>query len=105
MEDLIPHVVKAARIVLNNPSNQASVDHFELLKKQWTDNVEKLRGLVDDAIDSHAFIRENGLSTFIYFLLFFSDIVSLELSINLSANYYDYSLLPSFGQHSTSVFH
>lgn len=43
-----------------NPNNQASVEHFELLKKQWMDNVEKLRGLVDEAIDTTAFIRANG---------------------------------------------
>ena len=60
VDDLIPHVVKAARIVLTNPSNQVSVEHFELLKKQWTDNMEKLRGLVDEATDTADFIRANG---------------------------------------------
>jgi len=59
----VPHVVKAARIVLMNPSNQASVEHFELLKKQWLENAEKLRSLVDEAIDTAAFIRANGAST------------------------------------------
>jgi len=60
---LVPHVVKAARIVLMNPSNQASVEHFELLKKQWLENAEKLRSLVDEAIDTAAFIRANGMFT------------------------------------------
>jgi len=54
-------VVKAARIVLMNPSNQASVEHFELIKKQWLENAEKLRSLVDEAIDTAAFIRANGM--------------------------------------------
>jgi len=58
--DLIPHVIKAARIVLMNPDNQASVEHFELLKKQWMENAEKLRGLVDEAVDTAAFICANG---------------------------------------------
>jgi len=53
-------VVKAARIVLMNPSNQESAEHFELLKKQWLENAEKLRSLVDEAIDTAAFIRANG---------------------------------------------
>lgn len=53
-------MVKAARIVLMNPANQASVEHFELLKGQWTENMEKLRGLIDEAIDTAAFIRANG---------------------------------------------
>lgn len=57
---MVPQVVKAARIVLMNPSNQASVEHFELLKKQWLENAEKLRSLVDEAIDTAAFIRANG---------------------------------------------
>ena len=60
VDDLIPHMAKAARIVLMNPANQASVEHFELLKGQWMDNMEKLRGLVDEAIDTAAFIRANG---------------------------------------------
>lgn len=64
---MVPHVVKAARIVLMNPSNQASVEHFELLKKQWLENAEKLRSLVDEAIDTAAFIRANGmLSTMLH---------------------------------------
>ena len=46
-----------------NPSNQASVEHFELLKKQWLENAEKLRSLVDEAIDTAAFIRANGISS------------------------------------------
>ena len=57
---MVPHVVKAAHIVLMNPSNQESAEHFELLKKQWLENAEKLRSLVDEAIDTAAFIRANG---------------------------------------------
>lgn len=61
--DLSPQVVNAARIVLINPENQAAVDHFDLLKKQWTENLERLRTLVDEATDTEAFIRatEDGI--------------------------------------------
>ena len=55
--------MKAGHIVLMNPSNQASVEHFDLLKKQWLENAEKLRSLVDEAIDTTAFIRANGTFT------------------------------------------
>ena len=43
-----------------NPGNQASQEHFELLKKQWLDNMEKLRDLVDEATDTAAFIKAQG---------------------------------------------
>ena len=58
--DLTPQVVKAARIVLNAPGNSAAAEHFELLKNQWTENIEKLRSLVDEAVDTAAFIRACG---------------------------------------------
>ena len=58
--DLTPQVVKAGRIVLSNPDNPAAVEHFDLLKKQWLDNMEKLRGFVDEATDTVAFIKACG---------------------------------------------
>ena len=60
VNDLTPQVIKAARIVLQNPDNQAAVAHFDLLKEQWTDNMEKLRGLVDEATDTVGFIKACG---------------------------------------------
>lgn len=69
---MIPHVEKAARIVLVNPNNQASVEHFELVKKQWMDNMEKLRGLLDTAIDAAAFIRANGVCFVVNYLAYLS---------------------------------
>ena len=60
VKDLTPQIVNAARVLFTNPNNQAAVEHFELLKKQWTDNMERLRGLVDEAVDTAAFIRAEG---------------------------------------------
>lgn len=37
-------VVSAARILLRNPGNQAAYEHFETMKNQWIDNVEKMTG-------------------------------------------------------------
>ncbi|XP_045177290.1 vinculin-like isoform X7 [Mercenaria mercenaria] len=61
--DLTPQVTTAARIVFSNPDNQAAVEHFELLKKQWSDNMERMRNLVDEAVDSTALIKaeEEGI--------------------------------------------
>jgi len=39
-------VVSAARILLRNPGNQAAYEHFETMKNQWIDNVEKMTGKV-----------------------------------------------------------
>lgn len=39
--ELTPQVVSAARILLRNPGNQAAYEHFETMKNQWIDNVEK----------------------------------------------------------------
>ncbi|ELV10064.1 Vinculin [Tupaia chinensis] len=49
-------VVSAARILLRNPGNQAAYEHFETMKNQWIDNVEKMTGLVDEAIDTKSLL-------------------------------------------------
>ncbi|KAM9462956.1 vinculin-like [Clarias gariepinus] len=54
--DLTPQVVSAARILLKNPGNQAAHEHFETMKNQWIDNVEKMTTLVDEAIDTKSLL-------------------------------------------------
>ncbi|XP_051958829.1 vinculin b isoform X1 [Xyrauchen texanus] len=54
--ELTPQVVSAARILLKNPGNQAASEHFETMKNQWIDNVEKMTGLVDEAIDTRSLL-------------------------------------------------
>ncbi|KAK1794148.1 hypothetical protein P4O66_011044 [Electrophorus voltai] len=54
--DLTPQVVSAARILLKNPGNQAAQEHFETMKNQWIDNVEKMTALVDEAIDTKSLL-------------------------------------------------
>ena len=71
MNDLTPQISTAARIVFSNPDNQAAVEHFELLKKQWNDNMERLRGLVDEAVDSTALIKAEGRPRLHYRLAYF----------------------------------
>uniref|UniRef100_A0AAY4AZP7 Vinculin n=1 Tax=Denticeps clupeoides TaxID=299321 RepID=A0AAY4AZP7_9TELE len=54
--ELTPQVVLAARILLKNPGNQAAYEHFETMKNQWIDNIEKMTGLVDEAIDTKSLL-------------------------------------------------
>ncbi|KAK3529069.1 hypothetical protein QTP70_016005, partial [Hemibagrus guttatus] len=54
--DITPQVVSAARILLKNPGNQAAHEHFETMKNQWIDNVEKMTTLVDEAIDTRSLL-------------------------------------------------
>ncbi|XP_018543764.1 vinculin isoform X2 [Lates calcarifer] len=42
--ELTPQVTSAARILLKNPGNKAAYEHFDTMKNQWIDNVEKLTG-------------------------------------------------------------
>ncbi|XP_030627461.1 vinculin a isoform X2 [Chanos chanos] len=54
--ELTPQVTSAARILLRNPGNQAAHEHFETMKNQWIDNIEKMTGLVDEAIDTKSLL-------------------------------------------------
>ncbi|TGZ59859.1 hypothetical protein CRM22_008850 [Opisthorchis felineus] len=38
------------------PHEQATVDHFALMRQHWTDTAERMRTLVDEAVDANAFI-------------------------------------------------
>ena len=60
VDDLTPQVTTAAKIVFQDPTNQAAQEHFDLMKKRWMDNMERLRGLVDEAVDSSALIKAEG---------------------------------------------
>ncbi|KAK7930788.1 hypothetical protein WMY93_007183 [Mugilogobius chulae] len=54
--ELTPQVTSAARILLKNPGNKAAYEHFDMMKNQWIDNVERLTGLVDEAIDTKSLL-------------------------------------------------
>ena len=56
-ESLCPQLVNAGRIRLTHPENKAADEHFENLRKQYADTVQRMRGLVDEAVDTIAFIR------------------------------------------------
>ncbi|KAM6956781.1 vinculin-like isoform 3-T3 [Aplochiton taeniatus] len=54
--ELTPQVTSAGVILLKNPGNQAAYEHFDTMKNQWIDNVEKLTSLVDEAIDTKSLL-------------------------------------------------
>ncbi|XP_062285859.1 vinculin-like isoform X3 [Scomber scombrus] len=54
--ELTPQVTSAARILLKNPGNKAAYEHFDTMKNQWIDNIERLTGLVDEAIDTKSLL-------------------------------------------------
>lgn len=60
VNDLTPQVITAARVLFANPNNQAAVEHFDQMKSRWAGNVERLRALVDEAVDTPALINAEG---------------------------------------------
>ena len=43
------------------PSNKAADEHFENLRKQYAESIQKVRDLADEVIDSAAFIKASGI--------------------------------------------
>ena len=50
-------MVNAAYLALSFPGNKTCVENLELMQNQWVSNMERLQKLVDDSIDTEAFIR------------------------------------------------
>ncbi|KAK4336646.1 hypothetical protein RND71_044052 [Anisodus tanguticus] len=57
VESLCPQLVNAGRIRLNHPENKNADEHFNNLRKQYADSLQKMRNLVDEAIDTNDFIQ------------------------------------------------
>ena len=57
LESLTPQLVNAGRIRFTHPDNKAADEHFENLRKQYADLVQRMRGQVDEAVDTVAFIK------------------------------------------------
>ncbi|XP_077978237.1 vinculin-like isoform X4 [Glandiceps talaboti] len=63
IRELTPQIIYAGRILLENPGNEeklrheAASEHFEMLKKEWTSQMEMLIGSVDNATDTLSFIK------------------------------------------------
>jgi vinculin len=53
---MTPQVINAGKIRLHNDSASAD-NHFENLRREYADALSRMRGLVDDAIDTGDFVR------------------------------------------------
>lgn len=69
LESVGSQVNMAGRAVMSARQNGASTqlqnaasDHFNLIKRHWTECAERTRNLVDEAIDAKAFIKAQGTS-------------------------------------------
>ena len=51
IDEISPALVQAGRIVLNEPENKPAKEHFELLKDEWSQSVDKLTATLDGAAD------------------------------------------------------
>lgn len=60
MTKLAPQVIRSAEVVLMNPGNEASVEYYNLVKQQWSDNMEKMKTLVDETMDTQSFMKATG---------------------------------------------
>uniref|UniRef100_A0AC35U531 Vinculin n=1 Tax=Rhabditophanes sp. KR3021 TaxID=114890 RepID=A0AC35U531_9BILA len=56
VNSMTPQVINAGKIRLNNDSDSAET-HFENLRREFADCLTRLRGHVDDAIDTGEFVR------------------------------------------------
>ena len=59
MESLIPQLIHAGRIKMVYLDNKAADDHFENLRNQYSDAIQRVRALCDVATDSKAFVQRS----------------------------------------------
>jgi len=57
VESLTPQLVSAGRIRMNYPESKAADEHFQNLVAQYSDSVQHVRALCDEATDSADFIK------------------------------------------------
>ncbi|XP_011311872.1 vinculin isoform X1 [Fopius arisanus] len=57
VESLTPQLVNAGRIRMSYPESKAAHEHFENLRQQYAETMQRTRGLCDEATNSADFIR------------------------------------------------
>jgi vinculin len=60
VQNMTPQVVNAGAIRLHHPDNAAADQHFDNLRREFGDALQRLRALVDEAIDTVDFIKATG---------------------------------------------
>uniref|UniRef100_T1J8S2 Vinculin n=1 Tax=Strigamia maritima TaxID=126957 RepID=T1J8S2_STRMM len=63
VESLTPQLINAGLIRMSYPENKAADEHFENLRKQYAESIQKMRNLGDEATDTVNFIKssEDGI--------------------------------------------
>lgn len=61
---MTPQVINAGKIRLHYPTSKPADEHFENLRREFADALQRLRALVDDAIDTADFIKASGMHSF-----------------------------------------
>ena len=59
-ESLAPQLVSAGRIRMVYPDNRAADEHFENLRAQYADGVNRIRALCDEATDPRSFVEQSA---------------------------------------------
>ncbi|XP_013776382.1 vinculin-like isoform X3 [Limulus polyphemus] len=59
IESLTPQLINAGRIRMAYPTNKAADEHFENLRKQYAESIQKMRNLADEATDTVKFIKNS----------------------------------------------
>lgn len=57
VESLTPQLVNAGRIRMTYPDSKAADEHFENLRQQYAETMQRARALCDEATDSGDFIK------------------------------------------------
>lgn len=57
VESLTPQLINAGRIRMTYPNSKAADEHFENLRQQYSETMQRARALCDEATDSGDFIR------------------------------------------------
>jgi len=57
VESLCPQLQNAGRIRLNHPENKNADENFNNLRNEYANSLQKMRNLVDEAIDTNDFIQ------------------------------------------------
>lgn len=57
LESLTPQLINAGRIRMTYPESKAADEHFENLRQQYAETIQRARSLCDEATDSADFVK------------------------------------------------
>uniref|UniRef100_A0A915HIY4 Vinculin n=1 Tax=Romanomermis culicivorax TaxID=13658 RepID=A0A915HIY4_ROMCU len=60
---MTPQIINAGKIRLHHPTSKSADEHFENLRRQFADALQRLRALVDEAINAGDFVKASDISS------------------------------------------